>query len=132
MRANGLVATLLLCGGVTMNASAQGMVSGRVFDDVTGCPLRGVSMTAVGSSARTTADAQGRYYLKGVPGSPFALLAALRGYVTQSVTNLVVADTSTRVDFSLVRADADTGRVKTRYPSAKCVLDRRDSSEVRR
>ena len=125
---------IALMAGAVSGAAAQGstglMVSGRVFDDTTGCPLRGVVLTAVGATAKTMTDANGRYYLHAVPSSPFALQAMLAGYATQSATNLVVSDTAARVDFSLRRDSSDLNqKPKVRYPSMRCVLDRRDSSE---
>ena len=126
-----LIAVLLMVGGArAARAQAGGIptVSGRVFDDTTGCPLRGVSLTAVGSAAKTTTDANGRYHLRAVPTTPFTLLAALGGYVTQSNSNLVVTDSAARVDFSLLRAPADTGaKARVRYPGMQCILDRKDS-----
>ena len=122
---------VVLMAGVMSGAAAQGaaglMVSGRVFDDTTGCPLRGVALTAVGATAKTVTDANGRYYLHAVPSSPFTLQAMLAGYATQTAPNLVVSDTAARVDFTLLRDPSDSKKI--RYPSMHCVLDRRDSSE---
>jgi len=104
------------------------MVSGRVFDDTTGCPLRGVALSAVGATAKTLTDANGRYYLRAVPTTPFTLQAALAGYATQTVAGLLVGDSTARVDFSLLRAMRDTtAKPPVRYPSMQCVLDRKDS-----
>ena len=124
--------TMLLLAGAAQGAVAQGggipTVSGRVFDDTTGCPLRGVSLTAVGSTAKTVTDANGRYHLRGLPTAAFTLQAMLAGYTPSSTENLMVTDSATRVDFSLVRAMVDTGaKPKVSYPSMKCVLDRKDS-----
>ncbi|MES1259458.1 MAG: carboxypeptidase regulatory-like domain-containing protein [Gemmatimonadota bacterium] len=105
-------------------------VSGRVFDDTTGCPLRGVRLTAVGTSAATVSDINGRYRLRGVPTTPFTLEAALAGYASKSSDGVIAADTTLRVDFSLIRAMGDTGKMRPRYPVARCVLDRKDSGGV--
>jgi len=102
-------------------------VSGRVFDDTTGCPLRGVKLTAIGSSAATLTDINGRYRLRGVPSTPFTLEAALAGYASKSSDGVIAADTTLRVDFSLVRARTDSGKTRPHYPVATCVLDRKDS-----
>lgn len=127
-----LVLMMALLVGWSATASAQGggapMVSGRIFDDTTGCPLRGVSVTAVSSTARTMTDANGRYYLKGVPTTPFTLQAMLAGYVTAGNDNVIVSDSSVRVDFSLLRTVSDTSaKPKPHYPTMKCVLDVKDS-----
>lgn len=127
----GLIAVILtfaVANPVTAQAGGIPTVSGRVFDDTTGCPLRGVALTAVGSTAKTTTDAAGRYHLRALPTAPFTLQAVLAGYVPQSSTNVLVADSAARVDFSLVRAPADTSvKPRVRYPSLQCVLDRKDS-----
>lgn len=127
-----LFAGLVLSG--TSAAQGQGvttMVSGRIFDDITSCPLRGVVLTASGSAVRTQTDAQGRYWFKGVPATAFTLQAALPGYQSQSADNVVATDTATRVDFSLERAPTDSStKVRVRYPTMKCILDRRDSGMV--
>ncbi len=126
-----LILMMALVVGVSATASAQGgspMVSGRVFDDTTGCPLRGVAISAVSSPAHTMTDANGRYYLKGVPTTPFTLQAMLAGYVMAGTDNVVASDSSVRVDFSLLRAMRDTTmKPKPHYPSMKCVLDVKDS-----
>ena len=127
-------ATVVLAGLMIVAATAASaqdvprIVSGRVFDDTTGCPLRGVAVAAQGSPAKTVTDANGRYYLKGLPTNPFTLQAALAGYATASNESLVVNDSSARVDFSLLRALTDmSAKPAVRYPSMKCVLDRKDS-----
>lgn len=127
------VLAIVLVGAATAGAAAQGgapMVSGRVFDDTTGCPLRGATISAVGSPAKTMTDAQGRYYLKGAPSTPFTLQAVLTGYQSQANDNVVAPDSATRVDFSLLRAVESAGRPRVRYPTMKCVLDRRDSAQA--
>ena len=124
-----LLASLIVGAASSVTAQSGGapMVSGRVFDDTTGCPLRGVSLSAVGSSAKTATDVHGRYYLKGVPTSPFTLQAWLAGYAAATNENLTVHDSGARVDFSLLRAASDTGKLPVHYPSMKCVLDVKDS-----
>ena len=122
---------LVLVAGTTRFAHAQEvprMVSGRVFDDTTGCPLRGVAVAVQSASAKTVTDANGRYYLKGLPITSFTLQASLVGYVTANSDNIMVSDSAARVDFSLVRALSDlNAKPVVRYPSLKCVLDWKDS-----
>jgi Carboxypeptidase regulatory-like domain len=131
MKRFALLAVLFLFGGSwRLGAQAGGapMVSGRVFDDTTGCPLRGVALSAVGATAKTLTDANGRYYLRAVPTAPFTLQAGLAGYATQTVAGLLVGDSTARVDFSLPRDMRDAGaKPPVRYPSMQCVLDRKDS-----
>jgi hypothetical protein len=125
-------ATLLLAGLIISafsSAQAQDaprMVSGRIFDDSTGCPLRGVQVTAVGAAAHVATDANGRYRMANPPSATFTLQALLRGYQPNNASGLVVADSSTRVDFSLVRAPDDSTK-GTVYPVKRCHLAPRDS-----
>jgi hypothetical protein len=124
--------TLLLAGLMVCSATiapAQGvprMVSGRIFDDSTGCPLRSVQVTAVGSTTHVATDANGRYRLSDPPTGSFTLQAALSGYQLNSAPAVVVSDSLARVDFSLVRAAGD-GAAKTAYPTKACRLEPRDS-----
>ena len=133
MKSTILLALVLGVGATTaIHAQVAGApaVSGRVFDDTTGCPLRGVRLSAAGTTVTTLTDVNGRYRLKGVPATPFTLEAVLAGYVSSSSTGVIAADTVLRVDFSLVRAPGDTTRNRPRYPVATCVLDRKDSGGV--
>jgi hypothetical protein len=131
MKRFALMTAVLVLGGAG-SAAAQGggapMVSGRVFDDTTGCPLRGVAISAESSTAKTVTDANGRYYLKGVPTTPFSLQAILAGYAAETTNNVTVSDSAARVDFSLIRAMRDSSmKPRPHYPSMKCVLDAKDS-----
>jgi hypothetical protein len=118
----------LLAGGAQI-AHGQGVpraVSGRVFDDTTGCPLASVQIQAVGGTSRTTTNVQGRYRLASVPDGEVIIQAARAGYRTQQSLPMAVSDSSARIDFSLVRANGDsTSRVA--YPRKTCQLEPADS-----
>jgi Carboxypeptidase regulatory-like domain len=107
-------ATLLLIGamvGGVQLAQAQAVprtVSGRVFDDTTGCPLGGVQIQAVGGTGHALTNAQGRYRLGALPEGEFVLQAAHGGYQPKQTLTMTVSDSSARVDFSLVRATGDS------------------------
>ncbi len=122
---------LLLAGFLTLGmsaAQAQNVpraVSGRIFDDSTGCPLRGVQVVA-GAGVHVLTDVQGRYRLGNPPSGAFTLSALLRGYRPNNVDSLVVSDSSSRVDFSLLRSPADSAK-GTVYPPKTCRLEPRDS-----
>ncbi len=106
-------------------------VSGRIFDDITGCPLGGVQVTAVGAATHVLTDVQGRYRMANPPSGAFTLQALLRGYQPNNTDGLIVSDSSSRVDFSLVRAPADSVK-GTVYPARTCRLEPRDSLQSRR
>ena len=132
-------ATLVLAGLVTFAAAAAGaqdvprVVSGRIFDDTTGCPLKGVRVNASDGNTENMAtafaltDANGRYRMGKLPPGSMTLAAVLAGYQIEYVRNLVVSDSYVRVDFSLIRAAGDSA-AKAGYPKKACRLEPRDSS----
>jgi hypothetical protein len=124
--------TLLLIGAVVGGVQfAQGQagprtVSGRVFDDTTGCPLGSVQIQAVGGSGRVLTNTQGRYRLSGLPDGEFVLTASRAGYQSKQSLSMTVSDSSARVDFSLVRATSDSAS-RAGYPRKTCQLEPADS-----
>lgn len=121
-------ATLLLIGamaGGVQLAQAQAVpraVSGRVFDDTTGCPLAGAQIQVAGGASHALTNVQGRYRLDVLPEGEFVLQAAHAGYRPQQTLTMTVSDSSARVDFSLIRAPGDsTGR--TSFPQKTCQLE---------
>lgn len=122
-----LVAGLMVATVSSVQAqAAPRMVSGRVFDDTTGCPLRGAQVGAVGAATHVVTDVNGRYRMPNPPSTAFTLQALLRGYQSNTADGVVVSDSSSRVDFSLVRAPADSVK-GTVYPPKTCHLAPRDS-----
>jgi hypothetical protein len=104
-----------------MNMSPM-VVSGRVFDDTTGCPLRGAKVTLELTSTSTTTDANGRYRLATSSMGKIDMVAMLNGYLPRHHDGISVTDSSSRVDFSLVRATGDSA-MHVKYPPAKCHLE---------
>lgn len=127
MRATVVLACLMGAGAQVAGAqAAPRAVSGRVFDDTTGCPLAGVQVQAVGSVSHALTNVQGRYHLVSLPDGNFVLQAARAGYRSQQTLPMTVTDSSARVDFSLVRAIGDsTARIT--YPQKTCQLEPADS-----
>ena len=101
-------------------------VSGRIFDDSTGCPLRAAQVTATGADAHVATDANGRYRMVNPPAGTFSLRATLAGYQPQQVDGVAVTDSTARVDFSLFRTYRD-GSTQASYPKAACRLEPKDS-----
>ncbi|HEY3935394.1 MAG TPA: carboxypeptidase-like regulatory domain-containing protein [Gemmatimonadales bacterium] len=117
---------LILALAIAVPAIARGQaaprqVSGRVFDDTTGCPLRGVQIQASNSTMHVLTDANGRYRMANPPATSFSLMAAFRGYQSRQSDTMTVTDDSARVDFSLLRAGGDSSRVA--YPRRACQLE---------
>jgi hypothetical protein len=116
---------LVLALAVTAPAVARAQaapreVSGRVFDDTTGCPLHGVQIQVTNSNARAITLANGHYHLMNPPAGSFTLTASFRGYLSRQTDTMTVSDSSARVDFSLIRG-GDSGRVA--YPRHVCELE---------
>lgn len=120
--------TLLLIGalvGGTQVAEGQvaaRAVSGRVFDDTTGCPLAGVQIQAVGGTGRALTNTQGRYRLASLPDGDVVVQAAKAGYRPIQTLPMTVADSSARADFSLIRATGDSA-ARAAYPRKACQLE---------
>lgn len=110
-------------------AQAQGaprMVSGRVYDDSSGCPLKGAQVSVGPEQAHASTDIHGRYRIANPPTASFSLRVTLAGYEPQQVDNIAVSDSAARVDFSLFRAFRD-GSTQASYPKTACHLEPRDS-----
>ena len=123
-----LLAMVMMVGGAQL-AHAQGaprMVSGRVFDDSTGCPLTSAKVTAGTGTISAVTDAHGRYRLANPPTESFSLRVTLAGFQPQQADDVTVTDSTERVDFSLPRAFRD-GSTQVAYPKAACRLEPRDS-----
>jgi hypothetical protein len=120
--------TLLLLGALAGGAQfAEGQavpraVSGRVFDDTTGCPLAGVQIQAAGGTGRVLTNTQGRYRLVGLPDGDVIVQAAKAGYVLSRTLPMTVPDSSARADFSLLRAVGDSAS-RAAYPRKACQLE---------
>ena len=86
-------------------AQAQtGEISGRVTDVVTGQPIDGALVTAVGTNVRAQTRMDGLYNLVGVPAGQQRVRVAIIGYATQTATVNVQSSLVTTVDFELNRS----------------------------
>ena len=127
-----LRSTLLLMGLLVAGAQlAEGQagaraVSGRVFDDTTGCPLAGVQIQAVGGTGRALTNTQGRYRLASVPDGDVVVQATKTGYRPLQTLPMTVPDSSARADFSLIRAAGDSA-ARAVYPRKACQLEPADN-----
>jgi hypothetical protein len=119
-----LLLIAVLVGGVQF-AEGQAVpraVSGRVFDDTTGCPLAGVQIQAVGGTGRAVTNTQGRYRLAALPDGDVVVQAAKTGYRPLQTLPLTVSDSAVRADFSLIRATGDSA-ARAAYPRKTCQLE---------
>jgi outer membrane receptor protein involved in Fe transport len=84
-------------------ARAQtGRVSGVVTDAGTGQPIEGVQVVVQGTGFGALSQANGRYFVIGVPPGTYTISARRIGYATSEVSNVAVRIDATReVNFSL-------------------------------
>jgi hypothetical protein len=118
-----LAAGALIVGAQAAHAQAatSNQISGRVFDDSTGCPLAHAQVSVLGGTLHTTTNQQGRYYLPKSSPQMVSLQAMLSGYASKQTDSISPGDEGARVDFSLERSPMANAR--THYPSAQCHLE---------
>ena len=116
------MAALVCSISVAAAQDASRAVSGRVFDDTTGCPVAGVMLQATGGSARALTNTQGRYRLASLPAGDVVVQATKAGYRTAQSLPTTVSDSSARIDFSLIRTLGDSG-ARAAYPRKACQLE---------
>lgn len=124
MRLTALLATCALVGGAHAahaQAATTNQISGRVYDDSTGCPLPHVQVSVLGGALHTVTNAQGRYALPNSAQPMVSLQAMMAGYMTKQTDSVMTGDEGARVDFSLQRSGMANG--KTHYPAARCHLE---------
>ncbi|HEV8381063.1 MAG TPA: SusC/RagA family TonB-linked outer membrane protein [Gemmatimonadales bacterium] len=95
------VLVALLAGWTTLASAQQGVVGGQVKDEVSGNPIVGARVAAVGTAIVAQTNAAGRYVLAGIPPGQATLRVTAIGYgaVTHVVT--LAAGEPAVQDFSL-------------------------------
>ncbi len=78
-----------------------GSIQGTVRDAQSQNPVQNATVSVQGTTLQTMTNSQGSYAMQNVPAGPTTVVAAASGYVSQSQTITVTADTTTTVDFSL-------------------------------
>ena len=82
-------------------SSPHAIIRGKVVDDSTGAPLPLTNVFVANSTIGASADAEGRFVLKGVPLGEQQIVASIVGYVLETRT-LRLTDTITyEIDFGL-------------------------------
>ena len=113
--ASGIVVTPGTTSTESVALTEDGGISGTVTDQQTGTPISGVTVTCAGGCPTTTAttDGSGTYAFAKVPdGSSYSLTFAASGYVTQTITGVVVAGPATTTEnVALTEDGAITGTV---------------------
>jgi hypothetical protein len=100
-----LLGALALWGGLTSQAAAQGAMSGIVREDSSGLPLPGVEVLLDRTAHRALTNAQGRYFLGGVPAGRYSAIFRAVGHVPVRMDVVIVAGDTVRANATLVRSD---------------------------
>ncbi len=103
-----LAATLVALFATVMVAFSQGgVITGKVTDGETGDPLRGVTVTVIGTKKGAYSDTKGVYRIKGVPAGRHTIRMTYVGYSAKQVENIEVKDGQT-VTINAVMTSATT------------------------
>jgi len=84
-------AALLAATAGAGQAASEGAIEGRIVDARTQAPLAGANVLVVGTKLGATADAGGRFLIRGVPPGTYQLLFSRVGYQNAVRTDVVVA-----------------------------------------
>jgi len=83
-------------------ASARGIIAGKVVDAETGEALIGANVLIKGTTMGSATDLQGNYRVPSVPSGTYTLVITYIGYQTKEITDLTVTDgQATSMDISL-------------------------------
>lgn len=101
-----LTLSLLISARVGLDAQAltQSTIRGRVSEASTNRPIPFASVYINASTRGTTADAEGRYQLTGIPAGTVELVASAVGFKTGRQTIRVSSEQGRRLDFALTPA----------------------------
>jgi len=106
------ILALILCIGIPMWALAgtTGKVAGVVKDAASGEPLPGVNVQLEGTMMGAASDAEGNYFVIGVPPGVYSLKTTMMGYETITTSNVIVRiDRTTTVDLDMKATVLDVG-----------------------
>ena len=103
--AKSLLILLLMAVPAAVAAQTTGTIRGRVIDQQSRAAIAGADVRVVGRSARTSADAEGRFILGGIPAGEFSLEVSALGYQKVTVEGVLVRPgRATEVDVPLAAA----------------------------
>lgn len=94
--------TILILREATDEPPAFSSIHGTIIDVLTGKPLAGARIEALGTGVEVSSDSEGRFELRALPVGIYTLVVRLPGFVIQRMDNVrVVLSTATRLDFRL-------------------------------
>lgn len=83
---------------------AQGQISGRITEALSGTPLIGANVVIVGSSMGAAADENGAYEIRGIPDGTYTLEASMLGFKRARLAIVIAQAQVVQADFELEEA----------------------------
>ena len=108
-----LVAGLIL-GSLPLSGQETdgGIISGRVFNELTNQPLKGANVLVVGTSKGTTTNEEGRYRISGVEPGVYTLKVSYLGFKERKISGIEITKARVRsLDIGLKEASIETEEV---------------------
>ena len=115
---------ILYCAGVVAIAGTTGKIAGTVKDRTTTQGLPGANVTVDGTTLGAATDANGDYFILGVPPGTYKVSVSLIGYNRLSQTEVRVRiDQTTPLNFELTEQAIQAGEVTIVAEKPKVELD---------
>lgn len=86
---------------LNISAVPNGMITGSVYDDVTGAPIPDATVTIAETVSQLQTDSGGIYSVSAAPGK-YTLTASAEGYVPQTKSATVTSGNTATVDFNMI------------------------------
>ena len=107
-----LFAAALLLGPASLAAQSTGVITGRITDRASGQPLNGARISIAGNpNLGANSDADGRFFLRGVPAGAQTARAVRIGYRPESQVVTLKGNDTVRVNLSLSVSAVDLAQV---------------------
>ncbi|HOT35063.1 MAG TPA: carboxypeptidase-like regulatory domain-containing protein, partial [Candidatus Latescibacteria bacterium] len=110
--------------GTSLRAGTTGKIAGQVTDRATGQPIPGAAVLIEGLRLGSTTDADGRYFIIGVPPGSYSVKASLLGYAPITREGVIVnIDRTTPADFQLASSAIEVEALTVVAPREVIQLD---------
>ncbi len=145
LRWAGLCATVTVGSAIFAQATATGVIVGRVFNPASGQYIRNAEVTIAGTNRATVTDNSGSFRLPDVPAGQATVTVAFTGYRTATAPVTVSASQTVTQDFSLTSSLAETAATSVdqvvqlsaftvsteREGNAKAIMDQRAAMNIK-
>ena len=107
---------LLLFFSLSAEAQSVGKISGVITDAATGDPLPGASISVVGTTRGAISDADGNYFIIGIPIGTYDVQASFVGFTTETRANVAIGSLATvSLHFALTEGVGGLDEVVVEY-----------------